>query len=46
MPDADKGPPLQVECGVEGPAEDPVGGGQEGNGKMEKPLDGAGPTGG
>src|ERR1700712_224031 len=42
----DARPPLRGVRRVEGAAEDPVGGGQEGDRKMEEPLEGQGPTGG
>ena len=45
IPDADPGPPLQGVLQVEATAEDPVGGGEKGDGGVEGPLEGAGPPG-
>jgi len=45
MPGADKGPPLQGVPGMEDAAEDPVGGGEEGDQEVEEQVDGPGPAG-
>ena len=45
VPNADPGPPLQGVPRVEAAAEDPVGGGEEGDREMEGPVEGAGPPG-
>jgi len=45
VPDADPGPPLQGVPGVEAAAEDPVGGGEEGDREVEGQVEGAGPPG-
>jgi len=45
VPNADPGPPLQGVPLVEAAAEDPVGGGEEGDWEMEGSVEGAGPTG-
>jgi len=44
-PDAGKAPPLQAILRVEGTGEDLVGGGQEGMGEVEEPLESPGPAG-
>ena len=41
-PDADPGPPLQGVPRVEAAAENPVGGGKEGDGEVEGPMEGEG----
>jgi len=46
VPLANKRPPLQGVSGVEDAAEDSVGGGAEGDQKVEKQVDGPGPAGG
>jgi len=45
VPNADPGPPLQGVSGMETAAEDFVGGGKEGDGEVEGPVEGAGLTG-
>ena len=45
VPGSDPGAPLQGVSGVEGPAEDPVGGGAEGNWEGEGPVEGPRPPG-
>jgi len=45
VPNADPGPPLQGVPGMETAAEDSVGGGKEGDGEVEGPVEGAGLTG-
>jgi len=46
VPDSDARAPPQGVSGVEGPAEDPVGGGTEGDGEGERPVEDPGPLGG
>ena len=46
VPGADAGAPLQGVFRVEGPAEDPLGGGEEGDREGEGQVEGPGPTGG
>ena len=46
IPDADPGPPLQGVPRVEAAAEDPVGGGEEGDWEREGLVEGARPAGG
>jgi len=45
VPNADPGPPLQVVPRVEAAAEDPVGGGEEGDQEVEGTVEGEGPAG-
>jgi len=45
MPEPDSGAPLQGVSGVEGPAEDPVGGGAEGDWEVEGLVEDPGPPG-
>ena len=45
IPDADPRPPLQGAPGVKAAAEDPVGGGEEGDWEVEGPVEGTGPPG-
>jgi len=45
IPDADPGPSFQGVPRVEAAAEDPVGGGEEGDWEVEGPVEGAGPPG-
>jgi len=46
VPNADPGPSLQRVPRVEVAAEDPVGGGEEGDWEVEGSVEGAGPSGG
>ena len=46
VPESDARAPLQGVSGVEGPAEDPVGRGTEGDGEGERPVEDQGPPGG
>jgi len=46
VPDPDPGTPLQGVPGVEAVAEDPVGGGEEGDREVEGPVEDQGPPGG
>jgi len=45
LPEPDSGVPLQGLSGVEGPAENPVGGGAEGNWEGEGPVEDSSPPG-
>jgi len=45
IPEPDSGAPLQGVSGVEGPAEDPVGGGAEADWEVERPVEDPGPLG-
>jgi len=45
VPDSDSGAPFQGVSRVEGPAENPVGGGAEGDGESEGPVEDPGPPG-
>jgi len=45
VPNADPGPPLQGVLRMEAAAEDPVGGGEEGDGEVEGPVEVTGLTG-
>jgi len=45
IPNSDPGPHLQGVPQLEAAAEDPAGGGEEGQGEVEGPVEGVGPTG-